>query len=54
MALSAREEDLARVLVGSRMLKRQRMRRLLLAHLLREKREAARSTLAWHGPETYL
>jgi hypothetical protein len=30
-----------RLLIGSRMLRRRRARRMLLAHLLRERREAA-------------
>jgi hypothetical protein len=35
------DRRLMRLLIGSQILRRQRVRRMLLAHLLRERREAA-------------
>lgn len=37
MTVALRDDDFAHVLIGSRLLRRNRIRRLLLAHLLREK-----------------
>jgi hypothetical protein len=52
MALALRDDNLAQVLIGSRLLRRHRMRRLLLAHLLREKRAGeAEDSMADEGED---